>query len=93
MTGLHTGHTPVRGNKEAQPEGQWPMPAETFTLAEMLKGAVMSTGCSVNGGWVRPAQPEILIFRDLMSFTAIIAKDWHTIITRGTFGITRKELR
>ncbi|MGB3777310.1 MAG: sulfatase-like hydrolase/transferase [Tunicatimonas sp.] len=26
MTGLHTGHTPVRGNKEVQPEGstRWP---------------------------------------------------------------------
>lgn len=23
MTGLHTGHTPIRGNKEIQPEGQW----------------------------------------------------------------------
>ncbi|HOS73499.1 MAG TPA: sulfatase-like hydrolase/transferase, partial [Bacteroidales bacterium] len=25
MTGLHTGHTPIRGNKEWQPEGQWPL--------------------------------------------------------------------
>ena len=49
MTGLHTGHTPVRGNKEAQPEGQWPMPAETFTLAEMLKGAGYVNG--VFGKW------------------------------------------
>ena len=26
MTGLHTGHTPIRGNKEWKPEGQWPLP-------------------------------------------------------------------
>ena len=25
MTGLHTGHTPIRGNKEIQPEGQYPL--------------------------------------------------------------------
>lgn len=37
MTGLHTGHTPIRGNREMEPEGQWPLPAESFTLAEMLK--------------------------------------------------------
>ena len=44
MTGLHTGHTPIRGNKEWKPEGQWPMPAETYTMAEMLKDAGYVTG-------------------------------------------------
>ncbi len=37
MTGQHTGHTAVRGNLSAKPEGQWPIPDETLTLAEMLK--------------------------------------------------------
>jgi arylsulfatase A len=44
MTGLTTGHTPIRGNKEWKPEGQWPMPAESFTIAEMLKEAGYTTG-------------------------------------------------
>ncbi|MCG8310900.1 MAG: arylsulfatase [Cytophagales bacterium] len=44
MTGLHTGHTPIRGNKEWKPEGQWPMPAGTYTIAEMLKEAGYTTG-------------------------------------------------
>jgi arylsulfatase A len=44
MTGLTTGHTPIRGNKGWKPEGQWPMPAETFTVAEMLKEAGYATG-------------------------------------------------
>ncbi len=44
MTGLHTGHAPVRGNREIQPEGQLPLPAETLTVAEVLKGAGYSTG-------------------------------------------------
>lgn len=44
MTGMHTGHTPVRGNKEINPEGQWPLPAETYTLAELLKKKGYTTG-------------------------------------------------
>ncbi|MDX2432307.1 MAG: arylsulfatase [Bacteroides sp.] len=44
MTGLHTGHTPIRGNQEVRPEGQSPLPASTFTLAEMLQSAGYVTG-------------------------------------------------
>ena len=44
MTGLHTGHTPIRGNQEVRPEGQWPLPASSHTLAEGLKEAGYVTG-------------------------------------------------
>lgn len=44
MTGLHTGHTPIRGNRELPGEGQNPIPADYFTLAEMLKEAGYATG-------------------------------------------------
>lgn len=44
MTGLHTGHTFIRGNKEVQPEGQYPLPKNTFTIAKMLKQAGYVTG-------------------------------------------------
>ncbi len=44
MTGQTTGHTPIRGNKEWKPEGQWPMPAETYTVAELMKEAGYVTG-------------------------------------------------
>ena len=37
MTGLHTGHTQSRGNREHKPVGQFPIPKETFTIAEALK--------------------------------------------------------
>lgn len=37
LTGQHTGHTPVRGNKEVKPEGQVPLPRDTFNIAKMLK--------------------------------------------------------
>lgn len=44
MTGLHTGHTPVRGNKEFQPEGQEPLPDSVITIAKVMKGAGYTTG-------------------------------------------------
>ena len=37
MTGLHTGHTPIRGNKGWEPEGQWPLPANSVTIPEILR--------------------------------------------------------
>jgi arylsulfatase A-like enzyme len=44
MTGQHTGHTPIRGNKEWKPEGQWPLKADALTIAELLKQAGYVTG-------------------------------------------------
>ncbi|PQO27083.1 arylsulfatase [Blastopirellula marina] len=44
MTGLHTGHTPVRGNSEVKPVGQQPIPDETVTMPELLKKAGYVTG-------------------------------------------------
>ena len=44
MTGLHTGHTPIRGNKEYYPEGQHPLPAKAVTIAEILKKSGYTTG-------------------------------------------------
>ena len=44
MTGLHSGHSPVRGNWEiANGEGQYPLPVETITVAQILKSAGYST--------------------------------------------------
>ena len=44
LTGLHTGHTPVRGNKGWEPEGQWPLPSGSLTIAEILKSRGYVTG-------------------------------------------------
>lgn len=49
MTGRHAGHAPVRDNREITPEGQHPMPADTVTLAELLKEAGYATGAT--GKW------------------------------------------
>lgn len=44
MTGMHTGHAFVRGNREVKPEGQAPMPADIVTLPRLLKVAGYKTG-------------------------------------------------
>lgn len=49
MTGLHTGHSQIRGNKEINPEGQQPMREDTYTLGKMMKSAGYATG--IFGKW------------------------------------------
>ncbi len=49
MTGKYVGHAVVRGNAEVQPEGQAPMPADTFTMAQMFKNAGYTT--ALFGKW------------------------------------------
>lgn len=44
LTGLHTGHTFIRGNKEVKPEGQFPIPDSTYTISELLKEQGYITG-------------------------------------------------
>lgn len=44
LTGMHTGHTPIRGNKEVRPEGQHPLPDSALTMAEIFKKAGYKTG-------------------------------------------------
>ena len=43
MTGLHSGHCPVRGNYEVAPEGQLPLPTDVITLGEVAKHAGYAT--------------------------------------------------
>lgn len=49
MTGLHSGHAPVRGNWEMPNEGQLPLPASTVTVAQLLKSAGYATALA--GKW------------------------------------------
>ncbi len=50
MTGLHMGHSPVRANREIQTgAGQFPLPASTVTVAQLLQSAGYATACM--GKW------------------------------------------
>lgn len=44
MTGQHTGHTHIRGNKELGTEGQEPLIGSSITIAEVMKEAGYVTG-------------------------------------------------
>ena len=58
MTGVHTGHAYVRGNREVRPEGQAPMPADIFTIPRMLKKAGYATGMFGKWGLGAPGSPS-----------------------------------
>jgi arylsulfatase A-like enzyme len=49
LTGTHSGHTPIRGNVELKPEGQYPLPSGTRTFFHDFKSAGYVTG--VFGKW------------------------------------------
>ncbi len=49
MTGRHTGHTVVRGNREVKPMGQYPLPTDTPTVSRLLQQAGYAT--ALIGKW------------------------------------------
>jgi len=50
LTGLHLGHSEIRGNKQAGTgEGQWPISANSLTIAKVLKQAGYLTAAT--GKW------------------------------------------
>jgi len=44
MTGQHTGHTYIRGNRELEPEGQEPLADSVQTFVQLLQKAGYATG-------------------------------------------------
>ncbi|MDD4872453.1 MAG: arylsulfatase [Kiritimatiellae bacterium] len=44
MTGKHSGHAFIRDNRGMKPEGQYPIPTGTITLAELFKQQRYTTG-------------------------------------------------
>ena len=71
VTGLHTGHTPIRGNKEHLPEGQYPQPGHTYTIGKMLQAGGYTTGCFGKWGLGYPASegaPENQGFDEFFGF-------------------------
>ena len=54
LTGLHTGHTPIRGNLEFEPEGQFPLPDSIFTIFKLFKNAGYKTGAFGKWGLGQP---------------------------------------
>lgn len=59
MTGKHGGHAYIRGNREIKPEGQEPMPADTFTVAHLMQRAGYTTGITGKWGLGKPDSASV----------------------------------
>lgn len=59
MTGMHTGHSQIRGNREISPEGQQPMEGDTYTIGKMMKNEGYTTGIFGKWGLGYPESPSI----------------------------------
>lgn len=59
ITGLHTGHTPIRGNREIKPEGQFPLPEEAITMPKMLSNAGYNTAAFGKWGMGYPGSTGV----------------------------------
>lgn len=80
ITGTHSGHTAIRGNKELAPEGQFPLPENSQTIFNDFRNAGYRTGAFGNGGLAISVPRGTLTNRESISFTDIIASCWHTAI-------------
>jgi arylsulfatase A-like enzyme len=57
MTGKHPGHAYIRDNREVKPEGQAPIPADTVTVAKLLKARGYATAAIGKWGLGGRSQP------------------------------------
>lgn len=87
MTGLHSGHVPIRGNKEVLPEGQMALPAEMTTLFSVFKKAGYVTGCFGKWGLGAPDGEGAPNRQGVDDFYGIIASYWRIITMRTICGI------
>ena len=84
LTGQHPGHTPIRDNREVQPEGQLPLPAAAVTIAELFKARATRPPRWGSGGSARPAPRATRCGRASTTSSATTASATRTTTTRRT---------
>ena len=81
MTGLHTGHTYIRGNKDIQPEGEEPLPEDTYSVAKMFREVGYATGAFGKWGLGGPGSkgtPENQGFDEFFGFNSqVLAHNYY----------------
>ena len=92
LTGTHSGHTPVRGNLELDPEGQFPLPDGAETIFHDMRKAGYRTGAFGKWGLGYIGTSGDPANQGVDEFMASIASFLPTATMRATSGITRKEL-
>ena len=58
MTGRHLSNAAIRGNKAVRPEGQWAIPDDTVTIADLMKAQGYATGAMGKWGLGPPQSPS-----------------------------------
>ena len=91
LTGTHSGHTPVRGNMELDPEGQFPLPANARTIFEVMKEAGYKT--SAFGKWGlgfigSTGDPKNQGCDTFFGYNCQLLSCWRTATTPTIFGTT-----
>ena len=89
ITGLYTGHTPIRGNKELPVEGQHPIPGDTYNIYRLMKSQGYVTGVFGKWGLGAPSTEGVLRkLRAWTSSTATTARDLPITTTPTIYGTT-----
>ena len=88
MTGQHTGHTPIRGNKSVVPRVNGPYPMQLSRSLNYSSRKAMLPAGLVSGDSGDRERRVILFSRDSMCSLAIIAREKHIIITQDIYGTT-----
>jgi arylsulfatase A-like enzyme len=92
LSGLHTGHTYIRGNKGVLPEGQEPIADSVVTMAEVLKTAGYTTAAYGKWGLDLLVLSVTRTNKGLTTSTDTTAKPWHIVIIPIICGIMGKKL-
>ena len=90
LSGLHSGHAPIRGNKEVQPEGQMALPQHMESIFQVFKRAGYTTGAFGKWGLGAPGTVGDPNRQGVDEFLDITASCWHTIIMPTICGTMRK---
>lgn len=92
MTGFHAGHAFIRDNLEMKPEGQYPIPADTVTFAQLLKAQGYATGAMGKWGLGPVGSTGDPNKHGFDLFSATTARLKRTTTTRYTSGATTQRL-
>ncbi len=92
LTGLHTGHTAIRGNRGYQPEGQFPLPDSSLTIASLLQQHGYTTGVFGKWGLGYPGSTGTPLKKGFTHFFGYNCQTLATIIIRITYGRMNEKL-
>ncbi len=74
LTGKHPGHAFIRDNRATPPEGQYPIPDDVMTLAELMKRTFYVTGAFGKWGLGGPESTGLPLHQGFDHFTGYLCQ-------------------